>query len=219
MCEVGGRMLQAGMNFRPNGRTSIFLMSVRPGAPYEDRTQEDGRVLIYEGHDVARRRGGPDPKAVDQPMRHRGGGLTMNGKFYEAALAHKHFRAPVELVKVFEKIRSGVWVYNGTFRLVDAWQEPGGSRSVFKFRLEIHEGPEPAERKGHRELPHDRVIPTDVKLEVWKRDKGRCVKCGNKRNLHFDHILPYSKGGTSLKAVNIQLLCAKHNLAKHDRIE
>ena len=35
----------------------------------------------------------------------------------------------------------------------------------------------------------------------------------------FDHIIPFSKGGTSLKADNVQLLCARHNLEKRDRIE
>ena len=33
-------------------------------------------------------------------------------------------------------------------------------------------------------------------------------------NLHFDHILPFSKGGTCLKGKNIQLLSARHNLEK-----
>ncbi|MBU1705892.1 hypothetical protein KKG19_04190 [Patescibacteria group bacterium] len=32
-------------------------------------------------------------------------------------------------------------------------------------------------------------------------------------------MVPFSKGGTSLKAENIQLLCARHNLAKRDKIE
>jgi hypothetical protein len=36
--------------------------------------------------------------------------------------------------------------------------------------------------------------------------------------LHFDHDLPWSKGGTSLTEENVQLLCARHNLQKHDRI-
>jgi len=31
--------------------------------------------------------------------------------------------------------------------------------------------------------------------------------------------VPYSKGGTSLLADNIQLLCARHNIQKRDRIE
>ena len=70
-----------------------------------------------------------------------------------------------------------------------------------------------------KDLDHNRMIPTSVKLDVWKRDKGQCTQCGSKDNLHFDHILPYSKGGTSLKAENIQLLCARHNLQKRDKIQ
>ena len=69
------------------------------------------------------------------------------------------------------------------------------------------------------DIEHSRVIPSSVKLEVWRRDKGSCAKCGTKENLHFDHIIPYSKGGSSLVAENIQILCAKHNLEKHANIE
>ena len=42
-----------------------------------------------------------------------------------------------ELVKVYEKIQNGIWVYNGVFKLVDAKQEKVGKRKLFKFRLEI----------------------------------------------------------------------------------
>jgi len=52
---------------------------------------------------------------------------------------------------------------------------------------------------------------------VWKRDKGKCVKCGSSNNLHFDHDIPYSIGGSSLTAANVQLLCARHNLEKRER--
>jgi len=65
---------------------------------------------------------------------------------------------------------------------------------------------------------HARLIPSKVKAEVWARDKGKCVECGSADHLHFDHILPYSKGGTSESAENIQLLCARHNLQKSDKI-
>ena len=34
----------------------------------------------------------------------------------------------------------------------------------------------------------------------------------------FDHIVPVAKGGTSLVVENVQLLCARHNLQKSDRI-
>ena len=68
-------------------------------------------------------------------------------------------------------------------------------------------------------LEQNRLIPTHVKLAVWKRDHGKCVECGSTDNLHFDHIIPYSRGGSSLVAENIQLMCARHNLAKHDKIQ
>lgn len=63
-------------------------------------------------------------------------------------------------------------------------------------------------------LKHSRLIPTEVKVEVWARDKGQCVKCGSTENLHYDHDLPFSKGGTSLTAANVRILCMKCNLRK-----
>src|SRR5438874_9784689 len=68
------------------------------------------------------------------------------------------------------------------------------------------------------ELPHNRLIPTLVKVEVWRRDGGKCVQCGLTKNLHFDHDIPFSKGGSSLTAANVRLLCAIHNLEKSDKI-
>ncbi len=56
------------------------------------------------------------------------------------------------------------------------------------------------------------ATPTEVKVEVWKSDGGRCVLCGAEENLHFDHIAPCPKGGSSLAELNVELLCAGHNL-------
>ena len=56
-------------------------------------------------------------------------------------------------------------------------------------------------------MGYTRLIPTQVKVEVWARDKGQCIKCGSTENLHFDHDLPFSKGGTSLTAKNVRILC------------
>src|SRR6266498_3488886 len=47
---------------------------------------------------------------------------------------------------------------------------------------------------------------------------GKCVICGATDELHFDHDVPWSRGGTSITEENVQLLCARHNLQKHDRI-
>mgnify|MGYP000852365166 CR=1 FL=1 len=213
-----GINLQRGMNFRLRGKTTIILMSVRQGAPYADRIEENGNVLIYEGHDIPNLKDEPNPKKVDQEMFTPSGILTENGKFFEAAQKYKRGIQPAERVKVYEKLRAGIWVYNGIFKLVDAWLEESNARKVFKFRLELVNEPLQQE-KQENELEHGRIIPSEVKLVVWKRDKGKCVICGSTENLHFDHIIPYSKGGSSLVAENIQLLCAKHNLAKHDKIE
>ena len=139
--------------------------------------------------------------------------------FADAIRRLKAGQADAELVKVFEKIRAGIWVYNGLFKLVDVWQETSGQRQVFKFKLEIQDHLQAISSPSIGSIDHDRVIRAAVKIEVWKRDKGSCVKCGSKENLHFDHIIPYSQGGSSKDAKNIQILCLRHNLAKHDRIE
>ncbi|MGB8991266.1 MAG: HNH endonuclease [Desulfobaccales bacterium] len=219
MCREESVNLQRGMNFRLRGNLSVILMSLRQGAPYADRIEENGNVLIYEGHDIPSFKDGPKPKMVDQPERNPGGSLTQNGLFFKAARIYKEGKQKAETVKVYEKIRSGIWVYNGLFRLLDAWQEICNDRNVFKFKLEIMDEFTVSDINHLKVIEHNRLIPTSIKLEVWKRDKGKCVKCGSKDNLHFDHIIPYSKGGSSLVAENIQILCARHNIAKKDRIE
>jgi hypothetical protein len=219
MCAVFGVNLQRGMNFRLRPAESLILMSLRPGAPYADRVEDGGSVIIYEGHDMPSIMGGLDPKSVDQPEFLPSGKLTQNGLFADAARRFKSGRAAAEQVKVFEKIRAGIWVYNGLFRLVDTWQETLGGRQIFKFKLEILNQPSAIEGVEIASSDHDRVIPAAVKLEVWKRDKGSCVKCGTRENLHFDHVIPYSRGGSSKDAKNVQILCSRHNLEKRDRIE
>ncbi len=220
MCGREGKNLQAGMHFKIAPTHSVLLMSTRPGAPYSDEVLDDGAALIYEGHDEPRRKDGPDPKTLDQPLMTPKGTLTQNGRFYFAAEAARNGELPAERVRVYEKVRSGIWVYNGVFRLVDAWQAESDGRLVCKFRLEatdeeIIEGAAiPAPNPEH-----NRMIPTPVKREVWKRDGAKCRACGSTDNLHFDHIIPFSRGGSSILVENVQLLCARHNLEKRDRIE
>ena len=216
MCRVEDvNTLQRGMNFRIKRNYSIVLMSRRNNAPYLDKIEKNGQVLIYEGHNISKKDTTYNPKMVDQPLRTPNGSLTQNGKFFEAALKSKKNTDSVELVKVYEKIHSGVWAYNGLFKLVDALIETKDKRKVFKFKLELTDQKLDSELG---DLKHNRVIPSKVKQEVWKRDQGRCVECGEDDNLHFDHIIPYSKGGSSLVAENIQILCARHNLSKHNSI-
>ena len=218
MCRREAVSLQRGMNFGLGGNHSVILMSVRTGAPYDDRLEDGGTTLIYEGHDEPRRPGLSDPKNSDQPEFTPVGHSTQNGLFHRAARDCKEGRRDPERVRVYEKIRQGIWSYNGVFHLVDSWRERSGDREVFKFKLLAVEGDEDFSRPVATRAEYRRLIPTGVKLEVWKRDGGKCVVCGAKDELHFDHVVPVSKGGTSLVSENIQLLCARHNLEKRDRI-
>lgn len=219
MCLHEGFSLQRGMNYQVNGGMSIILMSQRKNAPYADSIEDDGKILIYEGHDVPKNQA-DYPKLVNQERLNSNGTFTQNGKFEYAAQKYKEGKRDPELVNVYEKIKPGIWVFNGVFELKDAWLEKSDNRDVFKFQLVItdYSIDQKNNTKELKDLDHNRLIPTSVKIEVWKRDKGICRQCGSKDNLHFDHILPFSKGGTSLKAENIQLLCARHNLQKSDRI-
>ncbi len=55
-----------------------------------------------------------------------------------------------------------------------------------------------------------------LKVQVLIRDGNKCRLCGitvTGENIHFDHIIPWSKGGETVLE-NLQVLCAPHNLAK-----
>jgi hypothetical protein len=217
MCQREASSLQRGMNFDLGDGYSVILMSLRRNAPYQDRLEDDGCTLVYEGHDAPRTIACPDPKAIDQPATTPTGTKTQNGRFFDAAVAYKNGEIPAPLVRVYEKIHQGIWSYNGIFQLVDGWKEHDGKRSVFKFKL-VPVSDDNVITRPTAEAPRRRLIPTSVKIEVWDRDRGKCVICGATDELHFDHDLPFSLGGSSLTAANVQLLCARHNLSKGAKI-
>ena len=63
-----------------------------------------------------------------------------------------------------------------------------------------------------------RYIPSQMKRQVWLRDKGMCRYkdplsqrvCGSRKFVQFDHIKPLAKGGPT-EVANLRLLCANHN--------
>jgi len=219
MCEGEGKKpIQRGMNFRKSLSYSVILMSQRTNAPYKDKIHDDGITIEYEGHDVSKRYS-KNPKYEDQPDKLPSGKLTQNGLFIEAVRKYKSDGKNPEVVKVYEKIMDGVWSLKGFFDLVDYKIVFEGGRNVFRFILRLSKTQQVDGKSMQKEILHTRLIPTEVKKEVWKRDQGKCIKCGETKNLHFDHDLPFSKGGTSLTAINVRLLCMKHNLQKSDKIE
>jgi len=219
MCDIENvQTLQRGMNFHMNPRYSVILMSRRSNAPYSDKILEDSITIEYEGHDEPKTSHEMNPKILDQPNKTQNGTLTQNGKFIDAVDKYKKGIADVELVKVYEKILPGVWSLKGFFDLIDYQAKHDGKRNVYVFSLRLSDEQDIGIR-NHIDLAHTRLISSEIKKEVWKRDNGKCVICESVKNLHFDHDLPFSKGGTSLTAKNIRLLCAKCNLAKSDKIE
>ncbi len=219
MCNAEEQeQLQRGMNFEIGDSYSVVLMSVKPNAPYADKISEDGMTIYYEGHDVP----GDKTKRLDQPETNPSGTLTQNG-FFRHAIDNAKSDNIFPLVKVYEKLQTGIWTYRGLFEMIDYRFIDREDRKVFEFTLTVTDQ-RLDEAKQHREtkqidLEQTRQIPGKIKLAVYKRDKGICTKCGSKDSLHFDHILPYSKGGTSLKEENIQLLCARHNLQKSAKLD
>lgn len=76
----------------------------------------------------------------------------------------------------------------------------------------------PVSRQVHKKYigSQSRYIPQDVRVAVAVRDGGKCVYCGEMGDMHYDHVVPWSKGGSNT-ADNIQLLCGTCNRRKSDR--
>jgi len=49
-------------------------------------------------------------------------------------------------------------------------------------------------------------IPEAVKLLVYERDSGKCVRCGSVEGLYFKHIISLARGGANSET-NVQILC------------
>lgn len=82
----------------------------------------------------------------------------------------------------------------------------GSQIDRLRKRHERNEEPAPARREH---------IPPDLQDEVFRRDEGRCVRCGSEEELQFDHVIPVSKGGGNT-AENLQVMCGPCNRAKSD---
>ncbi len=87
-----------------------------------------------------------------------------------------------------------------------------------KINLERLDDLKNKEELKYKKKKLSRHIKQNVKDKVWRRDRGRCVKCGTKEKIEYDHILPFSKGGKSTYR-NLQLLCQSCNLSKGVKIK
>jgi 5-methylcytosine-specific restriction endonuclease McrA len=58
-----------------------------------------------------------------------------------------------------------------------------------------------------------RATTKAMRLAVWERDGGRCVECGSRFDLQYDHIIPLALGGAHT-VENLQILCSTCNQKK-----
>ena len=108
------------------------------------------------------------------------------------------------------------------------FDRPGYSDDEIVFQIMELEDKERVkfERLKHRfsvskqeeiEIKRER-IPEEVRIAVWRREGGKCARCGSREKLEYDHIVPVSKGGSNTIR-NIELLCEKCNREKNNNIQ
>jgi len=139
---------------------------------------------------------------------------------YERLLRDQE-RTP-ELVMHDEKGTRKWWMFQGRFYVDDEGYSGEDIRVLVldreaKRKRKVENARRRLEQKSAAPTARREPIPEDVRTFVWRRDQGRCVKCGSQENLEFDHIIPVSKGGSNT-ARNIQILCQKCNREKGSKI-
>jgi len=121
------------------------------------------------------------------------------------------------------KTLKGIWIGNAICILAGTPEEQYKKRKGFFFCNEercgdcIHYEPDTNGREIR--IKSRNPISQKFRHEIFKRDKYRCIECGNGKKqstLHIDHIIPISKGGTD-ELDNLQTLCETCNLGKNIR--
>jgi 5-methylcytosine-specific restriction endonuclease McrA len=142
----------------------------------------------------------------------REAGALRPGAHGRAARAQQH-----EPIPLFEAAGRRWWWYRDRF-----WWEDGdyGPDDVVALvaewerrRLRRLDRAHAALRQEHASAGRRQPLPRDVRLAVWRRDRGRCRECGNGFDLQYDHIIPLALGGAT-SVDNLQILCGDCNRAK-----
>ncbi len=122
-----------------------------------------------------------------------------------------------------------LWFFNGDVYDVESVMKRHPGYSDEQIRLLILEHSDKERRKFEklkRLYKSDSIqygtrrerIPEHIRIAVWRRDGGKCARCGSREKLEYDHIVPVSKGGSNTER-NIELLCERCNREKGNRIE
>lgn len=98
-------------------------------------------------------------------------------------------------------------------RRLIVFQAADKERQLFERLQATFDSPETRNLDPKRER-----ISEAVRIAVWRRDQGRCARCGNREKLEYDHIIPLARGGSNTVR-NVELLCEICNRAKGANIE
>ena len=98
----------------------------------------------------------------------------------------------------------------GMNRLIEEWVKRTGKYCGYPYVIEH------LKRKFTNPKKYDRYINDEIKRDALIKYHNKCVYCGSKKELEFDHIIPVSKGGGN-EFNNIQILCKKCNRKKSNK--
>src|SRR4051812_2992606 len=94
----------------------------------------------------------------------------------------------------------------------------GVGRKPRSVRSRTSEPQAASEAPARQSAKRTRYVAAAVAREVYDRDQGRCTfcaddgrRCGERRLLQLDHVVPYAQGGEATVA-NLRLRCRAHNL-------
>ena len=71
----------------------------------------------------------------------------------------------------------------------------------------------PEDKPEPKKTPNRRPISKTKLIAVMQKSGSVCVACGRDQDLHVDHIVALSRGGSN-EIENLQMLCARCNLSK-----
>lgn len=119
---------------------------------------------------------------------------------------------PAELIE-----QKDVWAKD-LYNYIEAFKA-GGVRKNIEIRNQVYTYKLFREIISLETKGNKRLFDKNQKTVIWRRDNEECRQCGCKvkfKDMHADHIKPYSKGGkTTIE--NGQTLCVNCNLKKGSR--
>ena len=152
--------------------------------------------------------------------RFHAGGLRSRQTWHAAqaaALLRAQQETPVALL-TDEETRRTWWMFRDDFYWEDEGYDERAVKALLLERLaqkdrRLQRAVAFMEQTEALESPARAAIADEVRIFVWNRDGGRCVRCGSKQRLEFDHFIPVALGGANT-ARNLQLLCETCNRSK-----